>query len=639
MQVRTIQRSKRYLLAALLRILLVLASIPAIAAGAADAPRLSADAVLDHLNAVIAWYRQIKAADPTAGQPGDTIYLDNARNLSRRTLQTAFQAADAQAPVIDALPQAPEQPNGNESNAPSQEARLVKAAADADDHVRQLQAQIDALGKAIRATPARRRHNLTVQKEKLEADLQLATALRDALRNLVTLTHGGDSAPSGLAGKIGEIKRALPEASAASANPDTKDEKAASPPAQIESGGLIGDVSLLVTRVHQLHDAEKLTAATTQLQNEVKQLLAPLQTSIRDIIKKGNDASQQSASGTPAQMDAVRQQLSQLTAQFKQLSGAALPLHQEALLLDQSQSALEQWQGSVHKEYNRALRDVLVQIAMIAAALCVVLMVAELWRRATLRYVHDLRRRRQLTILRRSVSGVIMALVLIGGFVREISSLATFAGFLTAGIAVALQTVLLSVAAYFFLIGRYGVRVGDRITVSGITGIVVEVGLVRIYLLELSSTGVDPYPTGRLVAFSNSVLFQSAPFFKQVPGTSYTWREVVVTFRPDSDFSAAERRILEAINAIYEQYRGDIQRQHNSFERFFDFEIPMPAPHAHLQLTRDGLEFVVRYPVEIPHSAEIDEKVTRQLAEVIHSAPDVKNSVTAMPQIRSAIKT
>jgi hypothetical protein len=47
----------------------------------------------------------------------------------------------------------------------------------------------------------------------------------------------------------------------------------------------------------------------------------------------------------------------------------------------------------------------------------------------------------------------------------------------------------------------------------------------------------------------------------------------------------------------------------------------------------------VRYPVEIPHSAEIDEKVTRQLAEVINSAQEVNISVTGMPQIRSAIKT
>jgi small-conductance mechanosensitive channel len=56
------------------------------------------------------------------------------------------------------------------------------------------------------------------------------------------------------------------------------------------------------------------------------------------------------------------------------------------------------------------------------------------------------------------------------GFVSEFSSLATFAGFITAGIAVALQAVILSVAAYFFVIGRYGINVGDRISIAGVTG-------------------------------------------------------------------------------------------------------------------------------------------------------------------------
>jgi small-conductance mechanosensitive channel len=123
-------------------------------------------------------------------------------------------------------------------------------------------------------------------------------------------------------------------------------------------------------------------------------------------------------------------------------------------------------------------------------------------------------------VLRRVVIGFLIVIVLTVGFVSEFSSLATFAGFITAGIAVGLQAVLLSVAAYFFIIGRYGIRVGDRISVAGITGDVVDIGLVRLYLMELAGTGLDFYPTGRIVVFSNSVLFQTGtPLFKQIPGT------------------------------------------------------------------------------------------------------------------------
>lgn len=57
----------------------------------------------------------------------------------------------------------------------------------------------------------------------------------------------------------------------------------------------------------------------------------------------------------------------------------------------------------------------------------------------------------------------------------------------------------------FFLIGKYGVRVGDRVQVAGVTGDVVDVGLVRLHLLEV---GADGLRTGRVVVFSNAVLFQ-----------------------------------------------------------------------------------------------------------------------------------
>ena len=169
--------------------------------------------------------------------------------------------------------------------------------------------------------------------------------------------------------------------------------------------------------------------------------------------------------------------------------------------------------------------------------------------------------------------------VLILGFVSEFSSLATFAGFITAGIAVGLQAVLLSVAAYFFIIGRYGIRVGDRISVAGITGDVVDIGLVRLYLMELAGTGLDFYPTGRIVVFSNAVLFQTGtPLFKQIPGTEYAWHEVVVMIAPDGNHKAAQEKLVAAVNAVYSPYREEIERQHADIERRVDIQVEARGP-------------------------------------------------------------
>src|SRR6202012_6001434 len=103
---------------------------------------------------------------------------------------------------------------------------------------------------------------------------------------------------------------------------------------------------------------------------------------------------------------------------------------------------------------------------------------------------------------------VIVAIVGLS-FVTEISSFATFAGLITAGVAVAMQSVLLSIVGYFFLIGKYGIRVGDRVQIGTVVGQVVELGLVRMHLLELSGTG-SASETGRVIGIANLVVFQSS---------------------------------------------------------------------------------------------------------------------------------
>jgi small-conductance mechanosensitive channel len=255
-----------------------------------------------------------------------------------------------------------------------------------------------------------------------------------------------------------------------------------------------------------------------------------------------------------------------------------------------------------------------------------------------MRYVHDPRRRRQLLLVRRFITGFLMVVVVALGFISEFSSLATFAGFLTAGLAVALQTVILSVAAYFFLVGRYGVRVGDRITVGGVTGDVIEVGLVRLYLMELAGTGIDLYPTGRAVLFSNSVLFQASPLFKQIPGTAYAWHEVAISLAQEADPGHMEKLLLEAVQSVYKQYESSILRQYRTVEQLIDASLPPPTPHSQLRFGETGLEFVVRYPVEIQRSSEIDDLVTRKLLETIGTTPEIKKDVAGVPRLRAAIR-
>src|SRR5262249_38290443 len=143
-----------------------------------------------------------------------------------------------------------------------------------------------------------------------------------------------------------------------------------------------------------------------------------------------------------------------------------------------------------------------------------------------------------------------------------------FAGLITAGVAVAMQNVIVSIVGYFFLIGKYGIRVGDRVQVGGVMGEVVEIGLARFHLMELSSDAPESEPTGRVVAFSNSVVFQSGGgIFKQIPGTNFVWHHLQMTFAPDSDYHVVRDRVNAAIERTFAAYRDALERQTRMMEQ------------------------------------------------------------------------
>ena len=593
------------------------------------------NAILAHLNQAIGWYRHLTALDVTAGQPSDILYLDNARSSAAQALQLAFESASAQAALLAASKN--NSANSTQGAPANDNAQNISTAlSTVSNRIQQTQNQLQDLAEQLPKARGNERQQLLAQRDALQGQLELQKAMQDALQKISSVSTASEAGQSGLAAQISQLKQSVPEVFATKKQAAPSGQKSQS--ATAENSGLFGKASILFGQMRNIHDLDQVISETTRLHNTADKLAAPLRDRIKSLIQQGQDIVKQPPSTDPQQLAKTRSQFESLTAEYKQLANAAVPLRQETILLDDVKGDLVQWRASITAEYTRVLRELLLRVVVILIALGFVYLLGWVWRRATYRYIRDARRRRQLTLIRRVVIGFLMGLVIIAGFITEFSSLATFAGFITAGIAVALQTVILSVAAYFFLIGRYGVRVGDRVTVSGVTGDVVEIGLVRLYLMELAGTGIDLYPTGRVVVFSNSVMFQAAPFFKQLPGSAYAWHEIAVTLASNASLALLERKLMDAVNAVFAQYRQKIEHQHALVERLLDTPIAAPAPVGKVQFSDTGLEFVVRYPVEIQHAADIDDQITRKLMEVINGDEPLKAAVSASPKLRAAIK-
>jgi small-conductance mechanosensitive channel len=143
----------------------------------------------------------------------------------------------------------------------------------------------------------------------------------------------------------------------------------------------------------------------------------------------------------------------------------------------------------------------------------------------------------------------------------------------------------------------------------------------------------ESQPSGRVVAFSNSIVFQAtAGIFKQIPGTNFVWHELKLTLGSETDYHNAKDRIIKAVDAALGHYRENIDTQRRMVERNLStVSAGELQPKVRLHYTGSGIEATVRYPVEIEKAAEIDDHLMRELLAAVEQEPRLKLISAEMP--------
>ena len=605
--------------------------------------------VIDHLNGILRFYRNAVVPLQKTGEPSDVLYAEQSSAQATQIAQLTFQAGKNEAALLSKVgtPGSNAAAPGASASSPSgqqtQAQRIAVVQAQAQAQMAALEAQDAALTKQIATAHAAQRATLLQQQEQVQGGLGLQKAMVEALGRISSFSEAQNN--TGLAGEIDRLQRSAPELLT------TSNAKLPAPAVlqnitAVTDAGVTTQASALFGLLSSLHSIDQQTKMLDALDVQANDLRTPFVKVLRSTIAQGNALTQQTVNlaATPTtdgqDLSATRKQFETLTTTFQVLSSATLPLSQEIVLIENTRGTLTTWRSAVNEEYKEILRHLLFRVLAIGVALGILALISQFWSRATVRYVGDLRRRRQLLFVRRAVIGFLTGIVLLFGFVTQFSSLATFAGFISAGIAVGLQTILLSVAAYFFIVGRYGVRVGDRITVAGVTGDVIEVGLVRFYMMELVGTGTELHSTGRVAVFANSVLFQTGtPIYKQMPGTEYAWHELTAKLNGNADVEATTKAISQTITEVYAKYSARIEGQHQQVEAWVGTALPAPKIESRLQLVDGGLQFAVLFPVELNDAASTDQQIAEDLVKNMKTEGPLKAGVVDLPVIKAAVKS
>jgi small-conductance mechanosensitive channel len=470
--------------------------------------QLPSDAqVVGYLLESVTWYRHAYTERQVVSDPTDLMFLDDNQVVERQIVKLSFEFAKAEAMLqtsaaslrIGIMPSDPP---------PADLAHFIELKNRNHQLSQQTMEEIKNLDERLKKARGADLRKLKAVEEDAQTRLQLLDAVAQGLNDLVEFVQspGEGQAHSGhLDSTIDDLAQSIPEA---------KDEavlQGTVPPQQSNSRiagadagilGLMSDVSATKRKLYVVDEKIRLTDNLTLSANNLR---IPLAAYITRLIQSAGISNSQSSD-----LLALRERkshLDALTVELKELSPVIVALDKQKVLLAEYKSHTQPWLTTVAGQYRQAWKRLMIRLIVVLLIIGLLFAIGQLSRRFTLRQVHDPNRRRFISMSHQFLTLFAITVVIVFVLASDLRSVATYFGLLSAGLLLALENVILATLGSLLLVGKRGIRIGDRVQVSGVTGDVIDMGLLQFQLREIDIE--NGRYTGHVATFSNSLVFVS----------------------------------------------------------------------------------------------------------------------------------
>ena len=213
----------------------------------------------------------------------------------------------------------------------------------------------------------------------------------------------------------------------------------------------------------------------------------------------------------------------------------------------------------------------------------------------------------------------VLLVITIGAiWINTFNSIATFLGLATAGLAIALQSPIVNLAGWLFILLRRPFEVGDRIQIGEHAGDVIDIRFYQFTINEIGNWVDADQSTGRIIHIPNGMVFRE-PQANFNQGFTHIWHEIGVMVTFESDWEKAK----EILNAILKEHTEHLtkaasMRLTEASKKFMIFYSNL-TPIVYTSVKDSGVMLTMRYlcnPKKRRSTAHtIWEDVLRQFAQ------------------------
>jgi len=204
-------------------------------------------------------------------------------------------------------------------------------------------------------------------------------------------------------------------------------------------------------------------------------------------------------------------------------------------------------------------------------------------------------------------------------FEDRLGRLSLVLGIAGAGVAVALQDVLASIAGAFSIGFSKLYAVGDRVQIGDTRGDVIDIGLLRTTLMETGNWVSKDLYNGRIVRIPNSTVLKTT-VFNYSQGFRFIWDEIKVVFTIDSDCHFAREMLVRVAAEAVGEYLAEARTSWKIISDNYQSANPPLEPTVTLVVNGGSLEFGVSYVVDYDKRTAMQDKLFTKIVREVASS-------------------
>ena len=275
------------------------------------------------------------------------------------------------------------------------------------------------------------------------------------------------------------------------------------------------------------------------------------------------------------------------------------------------------------------LAGIALKLLLSLVVVVATLIIYRTFRNAIKRRVKDATRLQSMRVAVRNVLAVASFLIITLIWLPTGNNLTTALGILGAGLAIASQELIGSLAAGVNIWVGNIYRVGDRVRIGDVIGDVMDISLARTTVMEVGEwVKADQY-TGRVVNVANRAVW-THPVYNFTQHWGYLWDEITLPISYESDWQRAAELMLEHGQTYTAELQADAEAKLSRMIDRYPLKDTKVEPTLYLAMTDNWIEMTLRFVVDAQERRRVKDEMHRDLLQHFQAEENIKVASTTI---------